>query len=155
MTQHARNSTKVMAISSAGGHWEQLMMLRNSWDEVDSFYVNTMEGLAEKSDVKHCYVIPDCNRNKPASFFLCGTQIYKILSREKPTVIVSTGAAPGLIALLMGRIWGIKTIWIDSVANAEKLSLSGKIASAFTDVCITQWSHIAELPRLKYYGSVL
>jgi hypothetical protein len=45
-------------------------------------------------------------------------------------------------------------VWIDSVANVEELSLSGRLASERVDLCLTQWPHLAA--GLVYYkGSVL
>ena len=146
---------KVMAISSAGGHWEQLMLLKSGWSEEDAFYVNTMRGLAEKSGVTDHYVVADCNRNNPMSFVVCAKQILRILSDEKPDVVISTGAAPGLLALIFAKLSGKNTIWIDSVANAERLSLSGRIALTFVDLCITQWAHLAKDSGPRYFGSVL
>jgi UDP-N-acetylglucosamine:LPS N-acetylglucosamine transferase len=69
-------------------------------------------------------------------------------------VIVTTGAAPGLFGIFIGKVLGVKTIWIDSIANVEKLSLSGKIASRMADRVYTQWEHLAT-PKIIYAGNIL
>ena len=74
--------------------------------------------------------------------------------RERPDVVVSTGAAPGYLALRCAKLLGARTVWIDSVANVEELSLSGRIASTKADLCLTQWPHLAAGP-VGYEGSVL
>jgi UDP-N-acetylglucosamine:LPS N-acetylglucosamine transferase len=75
--------------------------------------------------------------------------------RTRPDVVISTGAAPGLFGILFGRLVGARTIWIDSIANAEKLSLSGRIASRIAHIALTQWPHLAATRRPSYRGSIL
>ena len=72
----------------------------------------------------------------------------------RPGVIITTGAAPGLMGIIIGRIFGAKTIWIDSIANVEKLSLSGRIAVKIADRVYTQWSHLST-NRVVYSGNLL
>ena len=43
-------------------------------------------------------------------------------------------------------------MWIDSVANVEELSMSGQMASASGDLCLTQWPHLAG-GSVQYLGS--
>jgi hypothetical protein len=73
----------------------------------------------------------------------------------RPDLIVSTGAAPGAIALAIGKLHGAKVVWVDSVANAEKLSMSGRLCSLFADLCLTQWPHLASERGPHYAGAVL
>jgi len=68
--------------------------------------------------------------------------------------VISTGAAPGLMALMAAKILGIKTIWIDTIASAEKLSLSGRIALKFVDRLYTQWPDLSG-PKVIYAGNIL
>lgn len=149
------NTTKVLAISSGGGHWEQLMLLREGLGASNVVYVNTIRGLAEKAGVSPAYVIADCNRTVPIRNLRCLMHILKIVLRERPDVVVSTGAAPGLLGLAIGKVLGAKTIWIDSVANCERLSLSGQVAGWIADLWITQWSRLAKDKGPHYFGSVL
>ena len=77
-----------------------------------------------------------------------------MLLRERPHVVISTGAAPGYLALRAGKLLGARTIWIDSVANVEELSLSGRMSSSVADLCLTQWPHLAD-GDVGYAGAVL
>ena len=81
-------------------------------------------------------------------------QIGRVIVRERPQVVVSTGAAPGYLALRLAKALGARTVWIDSVANVDELSLSGRLASEKADLCLTQWPHLASGP-VSYQGSVL
>jgi hypothetical protein len=73
-----------------------------------------------------------------------------------PDLIISTGAAPGLIALLLGKlVFRRRTIWIDSMANADRLSTSGRLAGRLADLWLTQWPHLAEAGGPQFWGPVL
>ena len=47
---------------------------------------------------------------------------FLVVLRERPDVVVSTGAAPGYFALRFGRLFGARTLWLESIANVEELS---------------------------------
>lgn len=148
-------AVKVLAISSGGGHWEQLMLLREGLCAGEVVYVNTIPGLAEKANVAPSYVVADCNRSAPIRNLRCLTDIFGIVRKEHPDVVVSTGAAPGLFGLAVGKLFGARTIWIDSVANCERLSLSGRAAGWIADLWITQSRSLARKTGPHFFGSVL
>lgn len=75
--------------------------------------------------------------------------------RFRPDVVVTTGAAPGFAALLFGKMIGAKTIWIDSIANSEEMSSSGKHAGRIADLWLTQWEHLVTPQGPQFMGSVL
>jgi hypothetical protein len=70
-------------------------------------------------------------------------------------VVLTTGAAPGLIAIVFGKLTGARTIWIDTVAGVERMTLSGRLARRFTDVYLVQWPHLARPDGPFFRGSVL
>lgn len=146
---------RILAISSSGGHWEQLMLLRDSFSTHEVVYVNTLKGLAERNNIDDAYVIPDCNRNTPRKSLSSALQIFRIILKHQPHVVISTGAAPGIIAIFIGRFFGARTIWIDSVANSEKLSLSGKLAGYVAHLQLTQWEHLSHEGGPRFAGAVL
>ncbi|MEM1346841.1 MAG: UDP-N-acetylglucosamine--LPS N-acetylglucosamine transferase, partial [Pseudomonadota bacterium] len=79
-----------------------------------------------------------------------------IVLTTRPHAVVSTGASLGDFAFRLGRLIGARTIWIDSIANAEELSLSGRKIGRHADVWLTQWPELADEGRgLRYEGSVL
>ncbi|NEM97751.1 glycosyltransferase family protein [Pontibacter burrus] len=145
---------RVLAIASAGGHWVQLLRLLPAFEENEIVFVSTHKSFSQT--VKNCpfYVIPDANRwNKLKLLKVCFC-VLGLLYIIKPDVIITTGAAPGLMAVIAGRLLGAKTIWIDSIANVEKLSLSGRIALLFANRTYTQWPDLAT-SKIKYKGSVI
>jgi Oligosaccharide biosynthesis protein Alg14 like. len=146
---------KILAVSSSGGHWEQLMLLRPAFDGADVTYVTTIEGLLEKSGVSSGLVVKDCNRNRPWDIVRCALGLLQIMKDIRPQYVVTTGAAPGIIALAVGRMLGAQTVWIDSVANSEELSMSGKLAGKIANLWLTQWQHVSMPNGPIFRGRVL
>jgi UDP-N-acetylglucosamine:LPS N-acetylglucosamine transferase len=146
--------SRILAISSGGGHWEQLMVISTGFAGHDVTYANTIEGLGEKSGLSGVAVVHDCNRNKLMANVRCALDAFALLWRLRPDVVISTGAAPGLIALALGHLMGAHTVWIDSVANSEQLSMSGRLAKKFASTHVTQWEHLAT-GRSQYWGNAL
>ncbi|CAA0105574.1 Uncharacterised protein [Zhongshania aliphaticivorans] len=147
---------KIFAVASGGGHWKQLMLLRPAFEGQQTHFVTTMAGLPSQEEGLSSYaIIPDCNRDRPIKALLCVFAIFWQLIKMRPDVIISTGALPGVIALAIGKKLGIKTVWVDSVANAETFSMSGLRARKYADLWLSQWEHVAEAAGAQYMGSVL
>jgi len=155
---------KVLAISSAGGHWVQLQRLRQAWDGCQVTYVTTQDGYRTRvmADAKargqlqpNYYVVPDATRWQKFRLVWQMLKIMAIFIRIRPDAVVSTGAAPGYFAVRIGRLTGASTVWVDSIANAEILSLSGQKAGAHANVWLTQWPHLASPGGPIYKGSVI
>lgn len=146
---------RVLAVASAGGHWQQLMLLRPAYAHHDVHYVTTLEGLPALFDVQPAFTVPDCNRNTPLRTVSCAAAIFWRILQTRPTVVVSTGALPGVIALAFGRMMGARTVWVDSVANAEEMSSSGRMARRFAHLCFVQWKGPADAEGVLYAGSLL
>ncbi|MCW1401090.1 hypothetical protein OKA06_01630 [Novosphingobium sp. MW5] len=79
----------------------------------------------------------------------------RVFRQFRPTTVVSTGALPGLFFIVMGKLAGATTVWVESIANSERLSLSGTVASYIADSFFVQAEHLADGKRRIYAGSVL
>ena len=146
---------KILAIASGGGHWVQLLRLRPAFNEADVVYATVKEGYHRDVDDAPFSVVPNANRWDKVALIKSAISILFLILKERPQVVISTGAAVGFFAVRFAKFLGIKTIWVDSIANAEELSLSGKKAGAFVDLWLTQWEHLATENGPHYYGSVI
>lgn len=146
---------RVLAIASAGGHWQQLMLLRPAFEAHDVHFATTIAGLAESYGAFPATVVQDCNRNEKVASLRSAWAILLLILRLRPDVVITTGALPGVLALVLSRLVRARTIWIDSVANAEEMSLSGRIARRHADLWLSQWQAVAEREGAAYEGSVL
>ncbi|MEM1397823.1 MAG: UDP-N-acetylglucosamine--LPS N-acetylglucosamine transferase [Pseudomonadota bacterium] len=144
-----------MAVGSAGGHWQQLLELRDAYVAEDVHYVTTLKGLPEQFNLTNYTIVRDCNRDQKLDMAICAFGLLITALRKRPNVVVTTGALPGLLAIMIGKVIGARTIWIDSIANAEELSLSGQIASRHADLCLSQWAHVAKEGKVQFEGSIL
>ncbi|HEY4261273.1 MAG TPA: hypothetical protein VGM98_13995 [Schlesneria sp.] len=146
---------KILAISSRGGHWIQLLRLRPAFEGSDVVFVTTEPEYQSMVEGAQFRVITEATRNEKLRMLKMLMQIFWIFLRERPTAVVTTGAAPGYFAVRLGKLLGAKTLWIDSIANAEELSLSGRLASKHADVTLTQWSHLAAPGVVGHCGAVI
>ena len=145
---------KILAVSSIGGHWIQLLRLMPAFEGSEVEFMTTKQNFSTMVEGNKFYSIPDGNRWNKYGLVKCFFRILSIVRKSKPDVIITTGAAPGLIALFIGKLFGIKTIWVDSIANCEQISMSGKIATKVADIVYTQWEHLAD-SKIKFRGNVL
>ncbi|MEM7621499.1 MAG: hypothetical protein AAF228_13820 [Pseudomonadota bacterium] len=152
--RQGKKTKRVLAIASAGGHWLQLLRLRPAFDDCTVTYATTLTGLPEEFGLERAHIIPDFSRKSKFKTISAIISILLFIIRIKPDVIVTTGAAPGLVALILGKAMGKNTIWIDSIANAEELSMSGKIAGKWANTWLTQWPHLQNEIGPYYKGSV-
>ena len=148
---------RIVAAASGGGHWEQIMLLREAFAEHEVHYLTTNAELISRASINssHSYVVGDCNRSTPFAALRSCARAIRFVLIIRPDIVISTGALPGLFCVIAARLIGRKAIWIDSIANVEKLSMCGTVASRVASLCLTQWEHLATERGPKYAGSVL
>lgn len=146
---------RVLAIASGGGHWVQLLRLRPAFEGCDVTFATTHRSYCVEVPGERFRVVPDSNYRTKLRLVLTAIAVIRILLTVRPEVIVSTGAAPGYFAVRLGRWMGARTVWLDSVANAETLSLAGRKAGRCVHLWLTQWPHLARVGGPLYHGSVL
>ena len=146
---------KILAVSSGGGHWVQLLRLRPAFEGHEVVYVTTIKGYKKQVNNSKFYFIIDANRWNKLKLILLSLELFFIVFKEKPDVVISTGAAPGFFALMFGKLFNSKTIWLDSIANANELSLSGKKVQKYADLWLTQWPNLSTDKGPFYKGSVI
>ena len=148
-------SIRLLAVASAGGHWEELMLLRPAFEGFDVHYATTLEGFAERERLTKVHVLPDANRHRPLRTIACAWTCWNVIRSIRPHYVVTTGALPGLTCGLIGRLFGARTIWVDSIANSERLSMSGTFAGRFAALSVTQWEHLAQDDSPAFHGALL
>jgi UDP-N-acetylglucosamine:LPS N-acetylglucosamine transferase len=146
---------KVLAVASSGGHWTQLRRVTPALTSYEVVYVTVLESYRAQVPDNKAYIVGDANRWHKLALIGLGFRIARIVAAERPDVVISTGAAPGYFAMLFGKLFGARTIWIDSITNIERLSLSGSLAGKYTDLWLTQWPHLAKAEGPHFGGSVL
>jgi len=147
---------RVMLIASGGGHWIEMSRLAEAFADCHCEFVSTAPNLIAPFGDRPVVKVTDGSRDTLPALIGSFRELWRLIRARRPDVVVSTGAAPGAIALYIAKLHGIRTIWIDSVANSECLSLSGRAVRPIVDLCLTQWPDLASSdPRIRYFGRVL
>jgi UDP-N-acetylglucosamine:LPS N-acetylglucosamine transferase len=146
---------KLLAVSSGGGHWIQLMRIKHAFEHCAVTFVTVHDSYRHQVAGHNFCVVNDANRWDKIALLKAARRLAWIVWTEKPDIVISTGAAPGYLALRLGRLIGAQTIWLDSIANVEELSMSGSRIGRFADLWLTQWPHLARPEGPYYAGSVL
>ena len=64
---------------------------------------------------------------------------YKVLKKEKPDLIISSGAAVAVPFFYIGKIMGAKLIYIEVFDRLDKPTMTGRMVYPITDKFIVQW----------------
>lgn len=131
------------------------MQLRPGFAGQRVTYATTLPGLAAQFDAHPALRLPDCNAKTPLRALACVAVTGWHMIRLRPDAVITTGALPGVIAVGWGRLVGARTLWVDSIANAEELSASGRLARRIAHVTLSQWPSVATAHGTGYEGSVL
>ncbi len=147
---------KILAVASSGGHWMQLLRITKSLEnKFEVCYVSTLPDRESSVEGRSFRVINDFSQTDAIKIGIVFIQAIRIVRSEKPDVIITTGAAPGLVMVSVGWLFRKKTIWIDSLANVKHLSLSGRIASLFVSRTYTQWKNLQDGGKIVFAGNIL
>jgi beta-1,4-N-acetylglucosaminyltransferase len=130
---------KLCLISSPGGHLTKMIKLRPWWEKQDRFWV-THIGSGQLDSIKEEKVIAGCfpeNRNI-INFFKNLLLALRVIATEKPDILVSMGAGIAAPFFLVGKLFGLKTIFIETLLLTPRATLTGKIVYPITDTFIIQ-----------------
>ena len=153
---------KLVVGASAGGHANELLLLLKAaegiWPMEPSAYVTTMaitaKGFSERG--RPVYVIGESDRRKPLQAVLVVFRAMTLAFRIRPRCVVTTGSMPLAIFCLWAKLFGSKIVWIDSVAQIDAMSMSGRVMRHFADLCLVQWPELVSgYPGVEYAGEVL
>lgn len=131
---------KVCLVGSSGGHLTHLYMLKPFWEKRDRFWVTfdkeDANSLLREEKVYHCYYPTNRNiKNLIRNTFLA----VKVLRKEKPDLIISSGAAVAVPFFYLGRLMKKKLIYIEVYDRIDSPTLTGRLVYPVTDCFIVQW----------------
>lgn len=149
---------KICFIASTGGHFEQLMMLKPLMDKYESFIVTEKTGYSVIKDDRKIYYLKQVNRHEKTFIFkmIANTlSSLNIFLKEKPEVIISTGALASVPICLLSKIFRKKVIFIESFAKINSPTLTGKLIYKFADRFYVQWEEMKKFyPNAIYKGGI-
>ena len=140
------DNIKICLVGSSGGHLTHLYMLKPYWKNNDRFWVTfdkeDANSILEGEKVYHCYFPTNRNIwNLIRNTFLA----IKVLHKEKPDLIISSGAAVAVPFFYLGKLRGAKTVYIEVFDRIDKSTLTGKLVYPVTDKFIVQWDEMKKV----------
>lgn len=151
----SQKQKRILAVSSGGGHWVELIRISPAFNGHDVAYVTVDDAYRHEAGPARFYTVRDVTRWNKLRWIQTFLKLAWIILREKPDIIISTGALPGYFALRLAKWYGARTIWLDSIANVEELSMSGQKIGRYADLWLTQWPHLERPAGPLYRGTVL
>lgn len=149
---------KICFISSSGGHFEQLMMLKPLMDKYKSFIVTEKTNYKVSGGNRTIYYLDQVNRNEKLfvlKMIKNSLITLKIFIKEKPDVIITTGVLSAIPMCIIGKIFRKKLIYIESFAKVNTPTLTGKLIYKFADQFYVQWRDMLKIyPEAIYRGGI-
>ena len=147
---------KICLVGSSGGHLAHLNMLKPFWKDEERFWVTfdkeDARSILKDEKMYSCYFPTNRNlKNLIKNTFLA----IKVLKKEKPDVIISSGAAVAVPFFYIGKLFGAKTVYIEVFDRINKPTVTGKLVYPVTDKFIVQWEEMKKVyPKAINLGSI-
>ena len=146
---------KIALVCSQGGHLNEMLFLMEAFKKHDIFFITYKNPTTRALKYKK-YVVENIGTNirmMIKAFF----QVFKVLIKEKPDLIVSTGSEIAIPPYILARFMRIKTIYIESWCRIKTKSGTGRILYYFSNVFLVQWPELVKLygKKAKYRGAVI
>lgn len=147
---------KICLVGSSGGHLTHLYMLKPIWQENERFWV-TFDKQDAKSLLKGEKVYP-CHYPTNRNIFNLIRNTFvaiKVLRKEKPDVLISSGAAVAVPFFYIAKLMGKKLIYIEVFDRIDKSTMTGKLVYPIVDKFIVQWEEMKKVyPKAINLGSI-
>ncbi|MGE1101268.1 PssD/Cps14F family polysaccharide biosynthesis glycosyltransferase [Peribacillus simplex] len=147
---------KVCLVGSSGGHLSHLIQLKPWWKEQERFWVTFKKedaiSLLEDENIYWCSYPTNRNiKNLIKNSILA----FKVLIKEKPDLIVSSGAASAVPFFYIGKLLGAKLVYIEVYDRIDSPTLTGKLVYKICDEFIVQWEEQKKFyPKAKNIGGI-
>lgn len=147
---------KICLVGSSGGHLAHLYMLKSFWEDKERFWVTfdkeDARSLLEGETVYPCHYPTNRNiKNLIKNTALAA----KVLKKEKPDLIISSGAAVAVPFFYLGKMMGAKLVYIEVFDRIDKPTMSGKMVYPITDKFVVQWEEMKKVyPKTVNLGSI-
>ncbi|SEG25319.1 Oligosaccharide biosynthesis protein Alg14 like [Butyrivibrio sp. Su6] len=154
----SQSTAKVAFVASSGGHLEEISRLKEIEKKYDCFLVTEKSDFEVKDFCNRHYYVPQMNRKQaqfPIKFIYLFLRTIQILLKEKPEFIITTGALIAYPFCVVGKLLGIKVIYVESFARVNHPSMTGKLVYNLSDLFMVQWEDMLEnYPKSMLGGEI-
>lgn len=153
---------RVLFISSTGGHLKELLQLESLFDKYNSYIITEKTDstikMKEKYKDKIGYMVfgtKDHMISYPFKLLAnCFISLYYFI-KFRPKYIVTTGTHTAGPICCIGKIFKTKIIYIETMANCNTKTITGKLLYHIADLFIVQWESMLELYPNAVYGGFI
>ena len=152
---------KVIFAASSGGHLTELLKVQELFKEYDYLLVTEMtdvtRDLKDKYNIKYVDYGPKKNKIKYWwTIFKNLAKAIGIVAKFRPDTVVSTGAQVGGFFCYIGKFFGAKVVYIETMAKIKELSGTGNNVYKIADKFYVQWKNLAEkYDKAEYIGRLI
>ena len=148
---------KLGIICSHGGHWTETLQIFAAFAGYDRFIATyTSPRAADVQQTGRAYFTRDIGRHPGRMLRACGWAAM-VLRKERPDVLISMGAEIAIPFFYLGKLFGCKTIFIESWCRVTSVSKTGKVVYHVSDVFLVQWPQLCAIAgkKAQYAGAIL
>lgn len=147
---------KVCLVGSSGGHLNHLFMLKPFWEDKERFWVTfDKEDSRSLLEGETFYPVYYPSNRSIKALIINTYRAIKVLRKERPDVIITSGAAPAVPFFFIGKLMKMKLVYIEPFDRVHTKSLTGKLCYRKADVFIVQWEEMKEVyPKAVCLGSI-
>jgi UDP-N-acetylglucosamine:LPS N-acetylglucosamine transferase len=147
---------KVAVVVNRGGHLTEALQVLGAFKGHELLFI-VPHNVRDRELLALAPVI--FSRRVDANFFRFMVVFFwaiGVLRRERPDVIFSTGTENVIPFFFWGKLFGIKTMYLESWCRVEDLSVTGKIVYPWVDEFWVQWPQLlGAYPRARFHGTVI
>jgi len=150
-----KSTPKICVVSSCGGHLTEVRCFLGAYQNLEHFYILNDKAILPDDMVGRTRFIVHAERNFKVlwNFY----EAYRILRKEKPTMILSTGAGPVVPFALIGRwFFGCRITFIETLTRVQRPSLTGRLIYRLSHDFFYQWESLRKFfPKGTYGGPLI
>ena len=155
MEQPAPRQLKICIVSSCGGHLTEVRCLKPAFEGYEHFYVlNEKVALPSDMEGKTLFIT---HAERDWRILKNVWEAIAILARERPQVILSTGAGPVVPFALIGRLFfGTRVVFVETITRIDRPSLTARLMYYLANDFFYQWQSLRRFfPKGRYGGALL
>lgn len=156
MATQTEQGTQALLVCSPGGHLLQMLCLQPAWEDLRRTWITL-----EAADSAHLLeaeqvVLARGPTNRSIRALIANLWLaWRVVRRERPAVILSTGAALAFPFFLVGKLFGLRLVYVESLTRIDSLSLTGRLVYPLADAFFVQWPDAAGPKRARFVGGLL
>jgi UDP-N-acetylglucosamine:LPS N-acetylglucosamine transferase len=149
---------RLLLIASSGGHIFEMFCLREFWEDKERSWVSFPTADAEyllRDEPRVHWAAHPTVRSVP-NLLRNLVLAERLLRREPPDMILTTGSGVAAPFLWIARLRGIPTVFVESVTRITELSLTARMVKPFVSRMLVQWPELVSRYRgVEYHGRIV